>query len=81
MIDYNFLRRKLDMKQEVEKIILEIEYIFILLKEKKAKVKDLIATNNFTKEEYIELIDIAVHFLQEKTNLKLTRKDDILYRL
>lgn len=81
MIDYNKLRKKLEKKQTIEKIILELEFVFFLLKEKRLNIRELMDLNNFNKGEYLELIDIAIQFVEEKEDLYLERKEDFIYRL
>ena len=81
MIDYNKLRKKLEKKQTIEKIILELEFVFFLLKEKRLNIRELMDLNNFNKGEYLELIDIAIQFVEEKEDLYLERKEEFIYRL
>lgn len=81
MIDYNKLRKKLEKKQTIEKIILELEFVFFLLKEKKLNIRELMDLNNFNKGEYLELIDIAIQFVEEREDLYLERKEEFIYRL
>lgn len=81
MIDYNKLRNKMEKKQTIEKIILELEFVFFLLKEKRLNIRELMDLNNYNKGEYLELIDIAIQFVKEKEDLWLERKEDYIYRL
>ncbi|MBD8924194.1 hypothetical protein EGR52_12515 [bacterium] len=81
MIDYNKLRNKMEKKQTIEKIILELEFVFFLLKEKRLNIRELMDLNNYNKGEYLELIDIAIQFVKEKEDLCLERKEDYIYRL
>ena len=77
--EYMKLSKDLAKKQVVEKISLELVYEFLILDNEEMNIIKVEDINLIEDNEYMELVDVAIAKLNQKTNLDLIRKDGKIY--
>lgn len=83
MNKYLELSKKIEAKQLIERMILELEYNFFVCLEseisKKKLINDSKYVNNFSEEEYDDFLTVAIDVIKEKKQVILEFDKEKIY--